>query len=790
LREWASERAPSWPDALNLLASIADAIAAAHEAGVIHRDIKPDNILVANSGYAKLADFGLAKLFETDEDQATRIPTVTRTRPGIVLGTVPYMSPEQVAGLPIDARSDIFSFGVVCYECFAGRRPFSGQSDLELLSAIQLQSAVPLASVRPDLPAPLAAAIHRALEKNPADRYQSMRAMAVDFRRGAHEPIAAPRTARDWRVPAVAATIVILALAAGLLLRRSSPSVARGPAALQQLTAFTDFASEPALSADGRMLTFVRGDDTSTVSNGQIYVKLLPDGEPTALTNDRLTKGVPVFSPDGTRVVYSTVAPNNSWDTWEVPILGGQPRLWLPNASGLRWIAPQRLLFSEIKTGIHMALVTATESRTEPRDIYVPPSIRGMAHRSYISPDQTQVLLTEMDLAGMRPCRLVPFAGGSTGRVVGPTTGQCWSAAWSPDGRTMYFTSDASGSSQLWRQRFPSGAPEQLTFGPTAASGVAIDPDGRSLITSIGLSQSAIWMSENGVERQVSGEGNALLPMWGDGFPTTIFSPSGDTAYYLVKHEGTKGPGFGGGELWSVNLKTGATAALFPGIFITSYDTSRNGERVIFASPGSDGKSRLWTARLDRRMAPTLLSPAEALGPVFGEAPRAYFRAPDGPLWYLYEIDLESGQVRKFGTEQAINSPVISPDGRWVVSLTPAAGTDTTSVLKAFPAGGGEPLVICATCLLRWTRDQRQLFLSFNYSNTLSDGNTFIIDLLPGRAFPDVPSRGFETEAQVRALPRVRVVSRQGLFPGPSATTYMYWKSTTHRNLYRMSIPP
>src|SRR5207237_2276963 len=140
----------------------------------------------------------------------------------------------------------------------------------------------------------------------------------------------------------------------------------------------------------------------------------------------------------------------------------------------------------------------ANESRTETRDVYVPEDIRGMAHRSYQSPDGKWVIAVEMDRSGWLPCRLVSFDGSSPSKVVGPPRGMCIYAAWSPDGGWMYFSSNASGSFQIWRQRFPDGKPEQLTVGPTVAEGIAISPDGRSLITSLGLSQRSVWLHETG----------------------------------------------------------------------------------------------------------------------------------------------------------------------------------------------------------------------------------------------------------------------------------------------------
>ena len=178
VREWARNHKPDWRQVAELLIGVADGLACAHEAGMLHRDIKPDNILVTKSGYAKLADFGLAKL--TQDEELAEAVTVSRTRPGVIIGTIAYMSPEQASGKPLDARSDIFAFGVVLYEMLSGRKPFEGATELETLQLIIHGTPKPL---RDALPVTVRAVVERALEKERADRYQAMREMFVDLRR-------------------------------------------------------------------------------------------------------------------------------------------------------------------------------------------------------------------------------------------------------------------------------------------------------------------------------------------------------------------------------------------------------------------------------------------------------------------------------------------------------------------------------------------------------------------------------------------------------------------------------
>src|SRR5262249_47193806 len=196
------------------------------------------------------------------------------------------------------------------------------------------------------------------------------------------------------------------------------------PAAWIPLTHYSDSAVSPALSPDGRMLTFIRGRQTF-FTPGEIYVKMLPDGEPVHMAHDPRPTIGPAFSPDGSRIAYGTVERRVfGWDTWVAPVLGGEPKLMLPNATGLTWLSPQRVLFSEIQAGRHMGLISATESRGDPRSLYWPEKEFGMVHRSWLSPDGKQVLLAEMGNS-WEPCRLIPADGSSPGRKVGPEGGWC-----------------------------------------------------------------------------------------------------------------------------------------------------------------------------------------------------------------------------------------------------------------------------------------------------------------------------------------------------------------------------
>jgi serine/threonine protein kinase/Tfp pilus assembly protein PilF len=231
LAAWARAEHRTWRQVVELLVGVADALATAHEASILHRDIKPDNILVARNGYAKLADFGLAKMTASAVD-ATRSAAASPTRHGVILGTIGYISPEQARGAQLDARSDIFSFGIVLYEMLSGRRPFTGETDVHVIEAVLRETPRPLDD---DIPQALRGIVEKALEKDPADRYQSMRDLVVDLRRLTRHTAEVPSALRPStrRVPWVALT----AVAAIVLLAGASAAWLRGGATVNPMPA-------------------------------------------------------------------------------------------------------------------------------------------------------------------------------------------------------------------------------------------------------------------------------------------------------------------------------------------------------------------------------------------------------------------------------------------------------------------------------------------------------------------------------------------------------------------------
>jgi Tol biopolymer transport system component len=655
---------------------------------------------------------------------------------------------------------------------------FPGDTISDTIAAV-LDHEPDMRALPADFPTTVKHLLRRCLDKDFKQRLRDIGEARVELEALVAAP---PRHSRPTyrRVGLNVLALLVVAAGIGVFYSTRPSAPVTSPSEYTQLTNFTDSAVAPSLSPDGRMVTFKRGED-SFLSRGQIYVKLLPNGESVQLTNDAGRKYAPVFTPDGSRIAYTYRPTSGVWDTWIVPVLGGQPRLFLPNASGLTWIADHRVMFSEIKTGIHMGIVTTMESRTDSREIYLQPNEHGMAHHSYASPDRQWVLVVEMvgAHAFAERCRLIPFDGSSAGRQVGPQ-GPCTSAAWSPDGKWMYFGATVGGKSHLWRQLFPDGAPEQITFGPLEEEGIAVAPDGRSLVTSVGTRRSAIWIHDAASERAISSEGYAAAPR---------LSRDGTHVVYLLARDWVLSR-FGwepsSSELRSVDLASGKTNSLLPGISVTDYDISSDDKEVAFTTRDSSGEPQIWLASLDRRTPPRQIARAGDQVSFAADGHLA-FRSLEANTNRLIRIKKDG-----MGPEQLTTAPVldkygVSPDGEWVLISSPGAGTLAVPI-----RGSGAPRKICApACQAGWSSDGKFFYVSLDPSAVTSPGTpgkVLAIHVPAGKALPELPVSSINVAAAVAELPGTRVIEHGSLLTGPDPSTFVFTKTDLQRNLFRIPL--
>lgn len=693
--------------ALEYLVQVVDALASAHAAGVIHRDLKPENLMIADGGYAKVLDFGVAKL---RADMAPPGADSDSAPSAGVIGTVGYMSPEQVQGKPLDPRTDIFSFGCVLYEVITGRRAFQGQTSFETLKRILAEEPEPITEPLPHVQ--LQPVIRRCLAKNPDDRYQSMQELSQELRGLLRHLEAATHREAAERVPwkrLLAGAAAIVALVVGLwwmasergYLGRTPPSVS-----LQRLT-LSGTAIDAATSRDGRYLAWVES------LGGMQALRVRQLGE------DRSIELVPpaavgfwgiAFSPDATRVFYATKSPENpTGRLYVVNVLGGTPRALVEGIDSTVTFSPDgrqfafyranfpergtsSLMVAGVEGGTSRALATARQEQFFVPAFFAAPSW---------SPDGAHIAASIHDVkTGDAELVTIDVESGT----IDPFPQRFKDAtftSWLPDGSGILFIADqVDGLKEIprkvWLQPYPRGEPRRLTPDLLEYRNISVRGDGSAFV-SVGLDAIySLWrlpLNGQAPQRIASERYDGLLGIapLSDGRLVMSTGERGNSQLAIVDRAGS------GRE-----TLTRDGTNLWPAV-------SPDNKTIVFVS-NRDGQTGVWRMNVDGSE-PKLLA----------HLPRPSWLSvtPDGQYVICvsvgdaepatWRVPMNGGQPTMIAA--GIDRPAVSPDGRFLAGINVASTTGQLALVTMPLDGSGPPRVLGAIApatangLVEWTAD-------------------------------------------------------------------------------------
>lgn len=610
--------------------SLASALEYAHKSGVLHRDIKPRNVLIDREQRARLTDFGLARFF-TPDDGVSIAPTVSSsiTQEGRVVGTLSYMSPEQVLGRAVDPRSDIFSFGAVLYEMCTGKVAFFPTDQGDIVNSLLHREPEPISRFNYEIPASLEHIVRKCLAKRPDERYQSATELVVDLRalrrrlessELSEETRPSPKPARTWIGVTVALALLGLLSVATWFFGPVDKGDGLSFGAVRQLTSEPGWEAESAISPDGTAITYA--SDQS--GNEDIWVIDARGGQALRLTDDPGPDRTPAWMPDGSEILFVSHRSGIA-SVWRTSRFGGSATLVIEDA-----IDP-----APSPDGRHIAFARRDETgfaRIAVAPLDDPGVVRTLTERSdglwshrhpAWSPDGSTLCYSDY-----KDLWLVPVSGGSPRRLTDESAGDV-EPVWSPDGTQIYFASYREGTFALWSVASHGGEPRRLTVGSGPERSPTVSRDGSSMAYSTFLDnpdivvvnastgeRSRVSSLRNDVAPAFSADGSQLAfvtDRWGQfsialqdvagdrvaGHPRRLtdhpgssthpsFSPDGRwLAYYRVLD--------GQRDVWIISTSGGVPVQVTddPATDIHPH-WSPDGTRIAFSSDRS-GQSQIWT---------------------------------------------------------------------------------------------------------------------------------------------------------------------------------------------------
>jgi Tol biopolymer transport system component len=687
LRDRMAGEPMAWRKAAELAAAIADGLASAHSAGIVHRDLKPENVFITSDGRLKILDFGLAKSTEPVARDAVTLtipPGGALSADGEIVGTLSYMAPEQLRGLKVDGRTDIFALGSVLYEMLSGKRPFTGATSADTISAALHGEPEPLDRIAPAIPPILAGIVSRCLEKRPEDRFDTAHDLAIGLRsistdqQSALKSAESPRPVRRRRIVAAAAfaaAAVLVAVAIFFKWPRTSgksASAARSWDPPRQLTSAPGWEAEPAISPDGTLVAY----SSNASGKAEIWVVDPEGGEPLRLTDDPAENRKPAWFPDSRTIAFASTR-NGVSSIRKVSRLGGSASLILENGD-IPAVSPDgtRIAFTRRgPSGLACVWVAplADPSRAE--------RLTGDENGEWghfdpaWSPDGTLLCY-----AAFRDLWLVPASGGKARRLTRDTKADR-EPVFSPDGTSVLFSSLRVIPESIWRVSPDGSSPERVMPGTATATHPSLSRDGRQLVFSTLAQDRDVVVADrkSGMFCRIASSRDEETP---------AIAPDGSAVAYSSNRLGTY-------DLWLETLEAGRTGnkpplrltSLTPGIATPSF--SPDGKWIAFFRPFK-GHRDLWAVPLSGG-APTPL--VEGTGnnvhPAYApDGTRLAFvsdRAGHDHVWILpIRSGLPAGEPWPLTNGDVTDwFPVWSPDGGriafrrgqdvWVVDVRPGA---------------------------------------------------------------------------------------------------------------------